>query len=376
MQRLREECVRISPALLEDYLREFYFSTRYDLGSSGVECWSYGELMDVVGGDRTALDGLLLDDSPSLGAPATRAAVARRWGDGDPDRVIVTHGSTEGLFLAMNALLQPGDEVVTPAPGYHALWSVAEAIGCRLVPWRLPPERGFAPDMDQLRKLITSRTRMVVANFPHNPTGTTLTRSEQAELVDLCRRHGAYVAWDGAFAELVYDGEPLPDPTTWYERALSFGTLSKAYGLPGLRFGWCLAAPDVLAAFLPLRDRLTLCLSPLVETVARQVVEHADRLLKIRLEQARHNRALLDSWVADAGGLVDYVRPAGGVTAFPRFPAVDVDGLCRRLARDHDVLLVPGSCFGRPDRARLGFGGRPALFAEGLARLRDELDAG
>jgi capreomycidine synthase len=365
--------VRISPALLEDYLRDHYFTSRYDLGSSGVECWSFGELRTITGLDLAPLDELSLDDSPSYGAAALREAVAARFGVADPGHVIVTHGSTEALFLAMNALLEPGDEVVTVSPAYHALWSVAEAIGCRVVPWALRAGKEFGADLATLPGLVTPRTRMVVANFPHNPTGAMITPAEQKELIEVCDRAGAYLIWDAAFAELVHDGPSLPDPTRDYERALTFGTLSKAYGLPGLRFGWCVAHPDVLASFLPLRDRLTICLSPLIEALALEAIRHGDVLVRRRLEQAQRNLVLLEEWAERMGNTVGWARPRGGVTAFPRLVTGDVDALCRRLARERGVLLVPGSCFSSPERVRLGFGGRTDLFAKGLDELGDLL---
>ena len=368
--------MRISPALLEDFLRDYFFTTEFDLGSSGVECWTLGDLRRTAGpeGDAllAALDATPLDDTPSYGTPAARGAVADRWAGGDSGRVLISHGSSEALFLAMNALLDPDDEVVALRPAYHALDSVAAAIGCRVTPWRLRFEDGYAADLDELARLVTGRTRMVVVNFPHNPTGATITPAEQDRLVAICERAGAYLIWDGAFTELTHDGEPLPDPAARYPRALSFGTLSKAYGLPGLRFGWCIGDPALLAAFLPLRDRLTICLSPLVEAVATVAVRAADRLAKPRLEQARGNLARLERWAADRPA-VRLVRPRGGVTGFPVLGVPDVDDFCHRLAEKRDTLLVPGSAFGEPAHVRLGFGGRSDLFAEGLSRLGEAL---
>jgi aspartate/methionine/tyrosine aminotransferase len=161
-----------------------------------------------------------------------------------------------------------------------------------------------------------------------------------------------------------------------YDRAVSIGTLSKGYGLPGLRVGWCLAAPDVLRATLELRDRMTLHLSPLVELLASRVALHADRLLEPRLHQARGNLAVLRRWAQEHAGLVDLPGPAGGVTTFPRLVGIpDTTELCHRLARERRTLLVPGSCFGDPPRVRLGFGGPADSLARGLDTLAAALQA-
>ncbi|MFE1347828.1 capreomycidine synthase [Streptomyces sp. NPDC058757] len=362
--------MRVDRAPLEDWMREFYFATTIDLGSSGVQCWSVGELMDLLGITAEELRGLTFDDSETYGSPGLREALADRFTKGDPDRVFTTHGSTEAIFLAMSTLLEPGDEMVVVSPGYHSLSSVAASMGCRIVPWRLREEDGFAPDLDALRALIGPRTRLVAVNFPHNPTGVSLTADQYEEFLDIVAGSGAYLVWDGAFTELTYATEPLPEPSLRYDRCVSTGTMSKAYGLPGTRVGWCLGDPKLLKRFLPLRDALTICLSPLTQLFAEHAIRQADLLVSLRRDRARTNLALLADWIAGQEGRVTWTPPAGGCTAYPRFPYVpDADELCRRLGREDSVLLVPGSCFGHRDRARLGFGGPAEEFRTGLERL-------
>jgi capreomycidine synthase len=290
--------------------------------------------------------------------------------------VISTHGSSEAIYLVMHALLRAGDEVIVLDPCYQQLASIAESLGCRLIAWRLRYERQFIPDIEELRGLIGPRTRMVVVNFPHNPTGATLSPGQQRALIAAVDRVGAYLVWDAAFAELTYDGPPLPVPNHVYERAVSLGTLSKAYGLPGLRVGWCVAAPEVIEHCVDLRDCITLHLSPLVELIAQRAIERADELLGVRLAQARDNLELLAAWVEGHRDVVAWARPQGGVCAFLRLRRVrGVEDFCRRLACSRGVLLIPGSCFNHPSHVRLGFGGPPPSFREGLARLSDMLRA-
>jgi capreomycidine synthase len=363
-------------ALLEEWMRQFYFDVDADIGSSGVADYSLAELRALLGIGTDELDAVVFHDSQTLGGTALRQALARRWTGGHVERVMVTHGSTEANFLVMNALLQPGDEVVVLDPVYPQLRAVAEAAGCRVREWALRPERGWRPDLEELEGLVSHRTRMLVVNFPHNPTGATLTPAEQAELLRIVSRAGAWLVWDGAFAEVTYDAPALPDPAQLYERAVSMGTLSKAYGLPGLRVGWCLADPAVLQRMVRLRDYLTLHLSPLVELLARRAVEGADRILAQRRAAARRNRAVVEAWIGAQDGAVTWTPPAGGVCGFPRLHALEhTDAFCRALAREHRVLLVPGSCFGAPGHVRLGFGGPAAALEAGLDRLSRALGA-
>jgi capreomycidine synthase len=364
----------IAPALLEHWMRLYYFDTEIDIGSSGVESFSMSRLRELLDLSQNDLDQVTFDDSRTLGGPGLREAIGERWANGNPDRVMATHGSSEGIFLAMNAFLDSGDEVITVSPCYQQLTAIAESRGCKLKYWSLDSEQGFVPDIDRLKSLITRKTRMLVVNFPHNPTGTSLTSEQQKELVNAVAEAGSYLVWDGAFAEMTYDRPPLPDPGTWYDRTVTLGTLSKGYGLPGLRVGWCLASPDILERFVNLRDYITLHLSPLIELIAERAVRKAHILLRLRMEQAAGNPNALAALVEKHREFVDWVRPQGGVCAFLRMPGgCDVEAFCHRLAREYRVLLVPGTCFGRPGFVRLGFGCSTPKFEEGLTHLSDLL---
>jgi capreomycidine synthase len=362
--------MKFEPAPLEDWMRLYYFAVDDDIGSSGVEDYSLAELRALLGIDAGELDAVVFRDSTSLGGEGVRRAIAERWGTGDPDGVMVTHGASEAIYLALSTLLDPDDAVIVTEPTYHTHSSIARTMGCDVRVWPLRAEDGFRPDLDLLRAVMDGRTKAIVVNFPHNPTGASLTPGQRDELVAIAAEAGAYLVWDQAFREMVVEGDPLVDPVHDYDRAVSIGTLSKGYGLPGLRVGWCLGPPDVLRGTLELRDRMTLHLSPLVELLATRVALHADRLLAPRLHQARGNLAVLARWAQEHDGLVELPLPAGGVTTFPRLRGIpDTTGLCHRLAREERTLLVPGSCFGDPPRVRLGFGGPAESFARGLGTL-------
>ena len=368
--------MKLAPARLEEWLREYYFDTEIDIGSSGVQNFSLAELRQTVDLTEHELNEVVFDDSPTYGHPRLRRAIAEQWGNGDPAHVMATHGSSEVIFLVINALLRAGDEVVALDPCYFSYRNMAESKGCELKPWRLRFEQKFVPDFVELKKLITPHTRMVMVNFPHNPTGASITSEQQQELISETARVGAYLVFDTALAALTHDEPPLPDPHLLYERAISIGTLSKAYGLAGLRVGWCQAAPEVIDQFVHLRDYTTLYLSPLVELIAAKAIEKSDDILRIRRPQVQTNLEILTGWTDRHAELIEWVRPRGGVTAFLRFPYVsNIENFCRRLAEERGVLLVPGQCFDSPGFVRLGFGGPTAAFEEALNRLSGMLRA-
>jgi capreomycidine synthase len=366
--------MEIAQAHLEYWLRQYYFDTELDIGCSGVESFSFSELRELLGLTMEDLDRVTFRDSRTTGDPELRRAIAGRWGDGDAERVMATNGSSEAIYLIMHALLAPGDEVVVLDPAYQPLFSIAESIGCRMRRWRLRFEDGFRPDLEEAKSLVGPRTRMIIVNFPHNPTGASLTEEEQDELIGLAADAGAYLVWDAAFAEITYGRQPLPNPIGRYDRTIALGTLSKAYGLPGLRVGWCLASPEVMDRLIHLRDYTTLHLSPLVELIATRAIEKAGLLLDLRFAQARRNLEFLNEWAEAHRDSVGLVPPQGGVCVFPRLEGIaDIEDFCRRLAEQHGVLLVPGTSFERPQHVRLGFGCATADLRQGLQRLSDLL---
>lgn len=357
-------------AALENWMRRYYFEVDFDIGSSGVASYSFEDLRRLLSISVEDLDPLVFNDSQTLGGDRLRQSLADRYLDGDPSRVMVTHGSTEANFLIMATLLEPGDKVVALDPSYQQLYAIAEARGCVIHRWKLRYDQAFRPDLAELRELLRSGARMVVVNFPHNPTGVTLTREEQQELIALVAEAGAYLVWDGAFNLLTYEEPPLPEPLLGYPGTVSMGTLSKAYGLPGMRVGWCFCSAEILERFTRWRDYTLLHLSPLIELLAAKVIDNDHLLVAPRLETARRNRERVASWIEENSDLIEWVPPRGGVSCFVRFRHLeDSEPLCHRLARERRVLLVPGSSFGMPRFARLGFGGPPADLGQGLAAL-------
>jgi capreomycidine synthase len=362
-------------ARLEAWMRSYYHKVDYDIGSSGVRDLTIAELGAICGFDLAELNSLVMHDSEPLGGRRLRAALADRWSGGNVERVMVTHGSSEAIYLVMHVLLKPGDEVIVVDPAYQQLYDIARGRGCRITRWELNPGQGFAPDLARLRELAKTRPRMIVVNFPHNPTGVSITAVQQKELISIADAAGAWLVWDNAFGEITYTADPLPLPDDSYSKCLSFGTLSKSYGLAGMRVGWCLAPPDLLAEMALLRDYIALYVSPVLEFFAERAVQNADRIVAVQQEHARANRKALLEWAQAAADLVRLTPPSGGVAAFVRFPGQrDVTGSCRRLAEQHRVLLVPGACFGDAFRnyARLGFGGTKEELSVGL-RLTEQM---
>jgi capreomycidine synthase len=372
--------MNLPKAKLEYWMRDYYFSCSMDLGSSGVYPYSFKDICRTCSLDISDLNDVLFEDGPTIGSFELRKALADRYNEGNADCVMTANGSNEMLYHLLSTLLNAGDEIVALDTIYHALDAVPIAKNCRIKRWQMKENRNFRVEMSELRDLITRDTKLIAVNFPHNPTGVSISQNEQNELIDIARSVDAYLIWDAAFEEIVPNGLRLKNPFLAYDKAISVGTFSKSFGMPGLRVGWCFASKDVIQKCVQLRDYTTLYVSPLIELVAAKVIHHADSFVNNRLDAVAGNRKLLERWVSENKDTVTWSAPMGGVCCLIKIPMVDdMDEFCKALAKKYGVMLVPGSCFGLSEYARLGFGESPTKFEKGLEymsmHLQEYLDS-
>ncbi len=281
--------MHLEKSLLEDWMRRYYFTTTYDLGSSGVLNFSIEELFALIGLEITDLNHIRFDDSNTFGNHELRQRIADRWGDGNPSSVLVGNGSNEIIFFLLNALLSTDDEVITLSPIYHTLGKLTKSLGCNVKEWTLNPLKNFQPDLEDLKKIISSKTRMVVVNFPHNPTGVSLTNDQLNELINIVSKVNAYLVWDAAFEGIVYNGNPLPNPYLSYSKTVYIGTVSKSYGLAGLRIGWCISDPKIINKCDVIKDYTSLYVSPLNEFIGVHAIKNIYKIMASIIPRVKEN---------------------------------------------------------------------------------------
>ena len=344
--------------------------------------------IDIIGYCRW--NSLSLGYTESMGLPALRAEIAARYSAPTTPEHILVAAPQEAVFLAMSALLSPGDDIVCMAPCYQSLYEVALAVGARVAFWRprTSPQGHLTFAIPDLESLVCGRNiKLVVTNVPHNPTGWLPTPVEWRGVVEACRSGGAWL-----FSDEMYRGLEL-DPAArlqagvdaYPERGISLGGLSKAVGLPGLRVGW-LACRDVglLRRAAHLRDFTTICGSAPSEILALMGLRAWDRIVERQLSIVRANLAALEAFAGRWRGVLAWAAPAAGTVAFPRFAVsprfASVDEFCERLAEEYGVLLLPGSVYSfdggggiTSTRARIGFGRRDLV--GGLDRLEAAMTA-
>ena len=367
--------MRIPPFELERFQSLHEHRVEINLTESGVEPLEVGELL---GPDAA---GLLLDQplayTQSNGTPELRAAVAATLPGAAEDHVLVANGGAEANFVACWRLIEPGDEVVVMQPNYGQVQGLAEGFGAIVRPWPLREERAgpsprWAPDVDELRALVTDRTKLVAICNPNNPTGARLTETEVAAVCEIAGRHGAWVLSDEIYRGVEHDGVETPSVWGRTERVIVTGGLSKAYGLPGLRIGWAIAAQDMAAELWSRRDYTTIAPSALSDRLARHALAPPRRtaLLERTRRMIAANFPIVGTWLGAHAGALAWVPPEAGAIGFVRYRHdIGSTALADRLRQTAGVLVVPGDHFGLDGWLRIGYGGRAASLREGLTRL-------
>ncbi|MEU9080029.1 pyridoxal phosphate-dependent aminotransferase [Kitasatospora sp. NPDC048538] len=366
---------RLPDFRLETHFSRWEFTARHHLTASDAQTMTMAELLALAGPeDREAWDTLALGYTETFGDPGLRRAIAGTYEQVDADDVICFGGAQEGLNLAMQVLLEPGDHAVVLTPNYQSAETIPLSL-CEVTGVALDAARDWALDLDAVEAALRPNTRVVSVNFPNNPTGKVIDAADFTRLAQLCEERGIRLFSDEVYRGLERDrARALPQAADLSERALSLNVTSKALGLPGLRIGW-IACRDA-----ELRSRLerakhytTICNSAPSEVLARIALNNRERILERNRAIIAENVPQFDAFFAEFADLFEWRAPDGGCVAYPRYLGADgVEEFCTALVEQAGVLLLPAGIFRSEltptpaDRFRIGLGRRdpaPALAA-------------
>jgi len=369
--------MKIEPFFTERFFAAHEFTAPYLLCASDCEALTVGELLRLAEVPHDSLGQLWLGYTESQGAPALRSLIADEYKHVSHEGVIFLSAPEEGIFVVMHALLEAGDEVIVMSPGYDSLANLPSYLGCRVTRWPVteapePPDGpgGWRLDLAALEKLLTPRTKLVVVNFPHNPTGILPTHDEWRSLIELVARAGAWLFSDEMYRGLELDPPTrLPSGCDLYERAVTLGGLSKAHGLPGLRAGW-LALQDVAMRerIVGWKDYTTICASAPSEALAQIALGIGETLVARSVQIVQDNLAVAEPFFERWRGVFRWNRPRAGSVALVGVRSGSAREFCQRLLREQGVLLLPSSGLGSGDgHVRFGLG--RFSFPEALKQL-------
>jgi aspartate/methionine/tyrosine aminotransferase len=346
-----------------------------DLSESGVRPVTLRELGEM-GLDLDAILNTPLGYSQSNGTVPLRENLAALYPGATPGHIEVTNGTSEANYLLALTLLRGGDEVAFEAPNYMQFWGVPKSLGAQVNCFHLRIDQDWEPDWDEFDRAVTAKTRLVYVSNPNNPSGAVLSAEAMKRIVERCESTGAYL-----LADEVYQGAEIHCERTrsfWgmSDRAIVTSGLSKAYGIPGVRIGWIVAPPDVIAECWSQHDYLTIGPNKISDAVARVAVEagNRDKLYARTGSILQQNLPIMRAWVESFAGFLTFREPRAGALCLMRYnSATPSYQLCERIRVNQSVLIVPGVHLGLEGFLRIWLGGKPEFLTEGLRRIGEEL---
>ncbi len=322
---------------------------------------------------RDGLDGY----TPNAGIPSLRELVAERVSQRSarqisPDSVCITSGAVMALMLALMSVVEPGDEVLVPDPGWPNYRSAVTLAGGAVIPFRLDPDRNFAPDFAALESLVTPRTKALMINNPGNPTGGVMTGEQVRSLVDFTESHGLYLISDEVYEDFVFG---YATHSTAYrpgtDRVILVSGTSKSFAMTGWRIGWLVADRQVAAAAAALVEPLTSCPSTISQVAALAALRGPFDSVETMRQAYAHRVNLAVKLLAPSGRLLG--QPKGAFYAMIRVgdPGIDADDVVRRLLAEHSVAVAPGSTFGETvsNAIRISLASSEDVIQDGIGRI-------
>jgi aspartate/methionine/tyrosine aminotransferase len=334
---------------------------QWNLGSVAGPPWTVSELLELgTSQDREAFASTRLSYSKAAGLNELRVSVAERHAV-SPDEVLILTGASEALLLVFFTAAEPGANVVLPAPCFPPTSAVPRALGLDIRTYELDRHADYVINLDEVKSLVDSRTKVVLINSPHNPTGAVIDDDTKRELREIAQRHGASLVADEVFHP-IYHGQPSSSAAQ--VGATVVGDSSKALSLPGLRVGWLIERdPELRARYLRGRMNFTITNSPLNEHLATIAIRNADIILERTQGLAHANLMALRAFFSRWSKCIAWVEPAGGTSCFPWLRSGQTSRpLCEALLAA-GILTVPGDAFGQPAHIRVGLAAEDDIVA-------------
>lgn len=362
------------PFELENWQSDYEQTVQFNLSDSTCNPLTLGELL----GEDADMQQLLATKMyyPEVNGEADlREQIALRYpGTGvSADNVLVTIGASEANAAVVDAFCPPGSRVVVMEPGYRQVWGLAKNRGCEVVGFQLDPSQGWKPDLASLSELVTPETSVIYVCNPNNPAGYVLTEEEMAEIVRVASRHGTWLLADEVYAGSEHDPHsPSRSFVGRYDRVIGVNSMSKSYGLSGLRVGWAVGPTEVVQALWRRHEYAAIATGRLDNVLAALALESetSARILTRNREAMLAGWTLFDEWQQKMGGLVRAHQPMATPLAFLRFEtSLDSVQIGHRIRREASTLICPGVFFGLDGHLRMNFGFGQAEVAGAIAAM-------
>lgn len=363
---------------IEEWMNAYEDNAVYNLAETCVDSLTVGELVEIDGTDPNHFFGELSKQRLSyghiVGSPAFRKNVADLYQTMKPKNIIAMNGAIGANFLVLYSLVNPGDEVICVDPTYQQLQSVPESFGATVKRLKLRKENDFILDINELKSLVTEKTKLIIINNPNNPSGTVMGEEMLKEIVDIARSEDAYILCDEVYRNLLQDSElHIPSIVDLYDKGISTGSMSKTLSLAGLRIGWIASSEEVVEKCLKRRDYTTISCGMIDDFLAVHALKNYEKLMKRNLKIIHDNLNILDEWMKKEP-MMYYVKPQGGTTAILsyKYDMTSVD-FCLGLYEENGAFLAPGSCFDLEGTVRIGYACETNVLKAGLKKVSEYL---
>lgn len=350
-------------------------TVEYNLTETGLHPFTLEELLERQ--EIEKLHSIRLGYGQTNGSIELRETISAIYPDTARENILVTNGSIEANFVAIWSLMNAGDELVLMLPNYMQIWGIARSFGIKVRPFYLKEELGWQPDIEELKKLISNKTKMIAVCNPNNPTGAVLSRQNMKEIVTLAKEADAWLLADEIYRGAELTGEETPTFLGMYENVIVNGGLSKAYALPGLRIGWLVGPLQEIADMWARRDYTTIATSILSNRIATLALQPAmrKRIFDRNRKILKENVIVIKDWAASHEGLFTYLPPqAGGMVFLSYNMDINSTELVTKLRKEKSTFIVAGDCFGMDHRIRIGIGSEKQYLIDGLKRVSETLE--
>ena len=369
--------MKLKPFKLERYFAKYEFTAKYLLSSSDCDGLMQSDLLELADDETVKLwKNLSLGYTESLGLLLLREEISHLYQGITPDDCLVIVPE-EGIFIAVNSILHKGDHVICTFPGYQSLYAIAEGLGCQVTKWLPEEENNWRFNPHFLEKNIRSNTKLIIVNFPHNPTGYLPPKNDYELIIDLARKNNIHLFSDEMYRFLEYDrNERLPSACEMYEKAVSLFGMSKNIGMSGVRIGWLVNKyKNLFKNMAAFKDYTTICSSAPCEILSIIALRSRQKIINRHISRIKINLSLLDAFFDHHQDRFEWVKPKAGTIGFPRLKGeIDSWEFCQRLIQATNIMLLPSTEYDFDDRHfRIGFGREN--MPEALAKLSEYVSA-
>ncbi|KEJ00484.1 aminotransferase [Clostridium botulinum A2B7 92] len=368
--------MKIKTFKVEQWMNQYENDAIYNLAETCIDSLTLRELLNLAGKDfeeyMISLGDIRMTYSHIYGSPGLLKGIASLFQDVKTEEIIPTHGAIGANHQALTTLLEPGDGMVSVAPTYQQHYSIPESINAEVNILKLLPENNFLPDLQELKKMVNSNTKLITINNPNNPSGSLIPVELIKQIVDIAKSVDAYVLSDEVYRGISEDGSYMPSIVDLYEKGISVGSMSKTFSLAGLRLGWIVSKDEkIINLCRERRDYDTISCGVLDDIFASLALENKEAILERNRKIVMKNRALLHQWVSSEPR-VSYVKPVAGNTALIYY---DVDmhsyEFCEKILKETGVFYTPGECFDLDYCFRIGYAFDSKTLMEGLKKTSE-----